>query len=58
MNQLSIEFQAGAEGFSEIIFFQDKRSFNEFTAAAEGPHPDLAPGQVPGRREKQCPSGV
>jgi len=32
MNQLSIGFQAGAEGFSEIIFFQDKRSFDEFTS--------------------------
>jgi lipid-binding SYLF domain-containing protein len=32
MTQLSIGFQAGAEGFSEMIFFQDKRSFDEFTA--------------------------
>jgi lipid-binding SYLF domain-containing protein len=32
MNQLSIGWQAGAEGFSEIIFFQDKRSFDEFTS--------------------------
>ena len=32
MSQLSIGFQAGAEGFSEIIFFQDKRSFDEFTS--------------------------
>ncbi len=32
MNQLSIGFQAGAEGFSEIIFFQNKRSFDEFTS--------------------------
>ena len=32
MTQLSIGFQAGAEGFSEIIFFQDKRSFDEFTS--------------------------
>ena len=32
MTQLSIGFQLGAEGFSEIIFFQDERSFKEFTA--------------------------
>ena len=32
MSQLSIGFQAGAEGFSEMIFFQDKRSFDEFTS--------------------------
>ena len=31
MTQLSIGWQAGAEGYSEIIFFQDKRSFDEFT---------------------------
>ena len=30
MTQLSIGFQAGAEGFSEMIFFQDKRAFDEF----------------------------
>ncbi len=32
MTQLSIGFQAGAEGFSEIIFFEDERSFDEFTS--------------------------
>jgi lipid-binding SYLF domain-containing protein len=32
MTQLSIGFQAGGEGYSEMIFFQDKRSFDEFTA--------------------------
>jgi lipid-binding SYLF domain-containing protein len=32
MSQLSIGFQAGGEGFSEIIFFEDKRSFDEFTS--------------------------
>lgn len=32
MTQLSIGWQAGAEGFSEIIFFQDKRAFDEFTS--------------------------
>jgi lipid-binding SYLF domain-containing protein len=28
----SIGFQAGGEAFSEIIFFQDKRAYNEFTS--------------------------
>ena len=32
MTQLSIGWQAGGEGYSEMIFFQDKRSFDEFTA--------------------------
>lgn len=32
VTQLSIGFQAGAQGFSEIVFFQDKRSFDEFTS--------------------------
>ena len=32
VTQLSVGFQAGAQGFSEIIFFQDKRSFDEFTS--------------------------
>jgi lipid-binding SYLF domain-containing protein len=31
MTQLSIGFQAGGQGYSEIIFFEDKRSFDEFT---------------------------
>lgn len=31
MTQVSIGFQLGAEGFSEIIFFEDERAFNEFT---------------------------
>jgi len=31
MAQLSIGFQLGGEGFSEIIFFQDERAFKEFT---------------------------
>jgi lipid-binding SYLF domain-containing protein len=30
--KLSIGFQAGGQAFSEIIFFQDKRAYNEFTA--------------------------
>ena len=32
MTQLSIGFQLGGEGYSEIIFFQDERSFKEFSA--------------------------
>ena len=31
MTQLSIGFQAGGQAFSQIIFFQDKRAFDEFT---------------------------
>jgi len=32
MTQLSIGFQAGGQAYSEIIFFQDQRAFNEFTS--------------------------
>lgn len=32
MTQVSVGFQAGAQGFSEIIFFQDERAFQEFTS--------------------------
>jgi lipid-binding SYLF domain-containing protein len=32
MNQLSVGFQAGGQAYSQIIFFQDKRAFDEFTA--------------------------
>jgi lipid-binding SYLF domain-containing protein len=32
MTQLSIGFQAGGQAFSQIVFFQDKRSFDEFTS--------------------------
>ncbi|MBU2894935.1 lipid-binding SYLF domain-containing protein [Colwellia sp. D2M02] len=32
MTQLSIGFQLGGQVYSQIIFFQDKRSFDEFTA--------------------------
>jgi lipid-binding SYLF domain-containing protein len=32
MTQLSIGFQAGAQGYSQMIFFQDKRAFDEFTS--------------------------
>src|SRR5512135_2727001 len=30
MTQLSIGFQAGGQGYSQIIFFQDKRALDEF----------------------------
>ena len=32
LNQLSVGFQAGGQAYSQIIFFQDKRAFDEFTA--------------------------
>jgi lipid-binding SYLF domain-containing protein len=32
MTQLSIGFQAGAEAYSEIIFFHDQRALDEFTS--------------------------
>ena len=32
MTQLSIGFQAGGQAFSQIIFFADKRAFDEFTS--------------------------
>lgn len=31
MTQLSIGFQLGGQGYSEIIFFQDERAYKEFT---------------------------
>ena len=31
MTQLSIGFQLGGQGFSQIVFFEDKRAFDEFT---------------------------
>ena len=31
MSQLSFGWQAGAQAYSQIIFFEDKRSFDEFT---------------------------
>ncbi len=31
MSQLTVGFQLGAEGFSQIIFFQDARALKEFT---------------------------
>lgn len=32
MSQLSVGFQAGGQGFSQIVFLQDKRAFDEFTS--------------------------
>jgi lipid-binding SYLF domain-containing protein len=32
MTQLSFGWQAGAQGYSLIIFFEDERAFNEFTS--------------------------
>jgi lipid-binding SYLF domain-containing protein len=32
MTQLSVGFQLGGEGFSQIIFFQDQRALKEFTS--------------------------
>jgi len=31
MTQLSIGFQAGGQAYSQIVFFEDKRAFEEFT---------------------------
>src|SRR5262245_26112587 len=32
MTQVSFGWQAGAQGYSLLVFFQDERSFNEFTS--------------------------
>ena len=32
MSQLSIGLQLGAEAFSQIIFFEDQRAYDEFTS--------------------------
>lgn len=32
MNQLSFGWQAGAQGYSLLVFFEDERAFNEFTS--------------------------
>ena len=32
MTQLSVGFQAGAQGYSQIVFFEDQRAFDEFTS--------------------------
>jgi lipid-binding SYLF domain-containing protein len=34
MNQVSIGAQLGGEAYSEIIFFEDKRAFDEFTSGS------------------------
>jgi lipid-binding SYLF domain-containing protein len=33
MGEISVGFQAGGQGFSQIIFFEDKRALNEFEAS-------------------------
>jgi lipid-binding SYLF domain-containing protein len=32
MTQVSVGFQAGGQAYSQIVFFQDKRAFDEFTS--------------------------
>ena len=32
MNQVSVGLQAGGQAFSQIVFLQDKRAFDEFTS--------------------------
>jgi lipid-binding SYLF domain-containing protein len=32
VTQLSIGFQAGGQAYGQLIFFQDKRAFDEFTS--------------------------
>ena len=32
MNQVSVGLQAGGQAFSQIIFFEDKRAFDDFTS--------------------------
>jgi hypothetical protein len=32
MNQLTVGFQLGGQAYSQIIFFEDKRAFDEFTS--------------------------
>ncbi|MBP9034665.1 MAG: hypothetical protein KBG29_12270 [Pseudomonadales bacterium] len=34
MTQLSIGLQAGAQAYSQIIFFEDKRAFDEFASGS------------------------
>ncbi|MGO9036376.1 MAG: YSC84-related protein [Steroidobacteraceae bacterium] len=34
MTQLSVGFQLGGQAYSEIIFFEDQRAFNEFTSGS------------------------
>ena len=34
LSQLSIGFQLGGQAYSEIVFFQDERAYNEFTSGS------------------------
>jgi hypothetical protein len=34
MNQVSVGFQAGGQAFSQIVFLEDKRAFDEFTSGS------------------------
>jgi lipid-binding SYLF domain-containing protein len=34
MTQLSVGFQAGGQAYSQIVFFEDERAFDEFTSGA------------------------
>lgn len=34
MNQVSVGFQAGGQAFSQIVFFEDKRAFDEFASGS------------------------
>ena len=34
MTQVTIGFQLGGQAFSQIIFFEDKRAFDEFTSGS------------------------
>jgi hypothetical protein len=34
VNQISVGLQAGGQAFSQIVFFQDKRSFDEFASGS------------------------
>jgi lipid-binding SYLF domain-containing protein len=36
MTQVSVGFQAGGQAYSQIIFFQDQRAFDEFTSGNFG----------------------
>jgi lipid-binding SYLF domain-containing protein len=36
MTQVSVGFQLGGQAYSEIVFFEDKRAFNEFTSGNFG----------------------
>jgi lipid-binding SYLF domain-containing protein len=34
LTQVSVGFQAGGEGYSQIVFFEDKRAFDDFTSGS------------------------